>query len=404
MRLRIIALIISLLGFLANVAVAQTAATSPEKSISLSKAQKQELQQMLDTSDRAIQLEAINTLRQCRHNDALPLLKNYLKNSTVQDANYIEAEKAVKYFEHQEKNASGIQNLFSGLSLGSILILVALGLSIIYGLARIINMAHGEFMMIGAYTTFCMQQLFVTIFGEGASDIAWFASLPISFLVSAMFGLAVERLVIRHLYNRPLESLLATWGISLILIQLVRTIFGDLTTVKSPACLAGSIDFESGVSLPYNRLFIMGLTAVVFVAVVLVFQKTRLGIKIRAVTQNRNMAAAVGISTSRIDMLTFAIGSGLAGLAGCAITLIGNVVPDMGQTYIVDSFIVVVTGGVGKLAGTVVSGLGIGIFSKIFEGLFEAVYGKVLILLLVIVFLQKRPQGIFRDKGRVGED
>ncbi len=259
-------------------------------------------------------------------------------------------------------------------------------------------------MMIGAYTTFCMQQLFIMIFGEGASDIAWFVSLPISFVVSALFGLAVERLVIRHLYNRPLESLLATWGISLILIQLVRTIFGDLTTVKSPACLAGSIDFESGLSLPYNRLFIMGLTVIVFVAVVLVFQKTRLGIKIRAVTQNRNMAAAVGISTSRIDMLTFAIGSGLAGLAGCAITLIGNVVPDMGQTYIVDSFIVVVTGGVGKLAGTVVSGLGIGIFSKIFEGLFEAVYGKVLILLLVIVFLQKRPQGIFRDKGRVGED
>ncbi|MDO4497492.1 MAG: urea ABC transporter permease subunit UrtB [Bacteroidales bacterium] len=350
------------------------------------------------------QYDAIQKLGELPIGEGLPLLQEYVGVPALDPGCEVAARNAIKALEHKQKNIDGIQNIFSGLSLGSILILVALGLSIIYGLAHIINMAHGEFMMIGAYTTYCMQLLFQEFLPASWFDAAWFLSLPISFAVSALFGLAIERLVIRHLYSRPLESLLATWGISLILIQLARTIFGDLTTVKSPLCLSGGITFDNGIVLPYNRLFIMALTAIVFLGVMLVFQKTRLGMKIRAVTQNRNMAACVGISTKRIDMLTFAIGSGLAGLAGCAITLIGNVVPDMGQTYIVDSFIVVVTGGVGKLFGCVVSGLGIGILSKIFESMFEAVYGKVLILLFVIIFLQKRPQGLFRDKGRVAED
>jgi urea transport system permease protein len=296
------------------------------------------------------------------------------------------------------------QNIFSGISLGSILILVALGLNIIYGLAGIINMSHGEFIMIGAYTTYCMQQIFIACMPQSWFNLAFYFALPAAFIVAGLFGLVIERLVIRHLYNRPLESLLATWGISLILIQLARNIFGDLTSVKAPALLTGGMEVAEGLILPYNRLFIIAFGAVVFVLVYLVFKKTRLGVKIRAVTQNRNMSACVGISTEQIDMVTFMLGSGLAGIAGWAITLIGNIVPNMGQTYIVDSFLVVVTGGVGKLVGCVVSGLGIGIFSKVFEIGFEAVYGKVLILILIIVFLQYKPKGLFPDRGRIGDD
>ncbi|MFR9597385.1 MAG: urea ABC transporter permease subunit UrtB, partial [Rikenellaceae bacterium] len=258
--------------------------------------------------------------------------------------------------------------------------------------------------MIGAYTTYCIQQLFERFLPESIFDLAFFVSLPISFLVAALFGLVIERLVLRHLYSRLLESMLATLGISLILIQLARSIFGDLTTVKAPAILSGGIYLDSGLILPYNRLFIIALTILIFIGVYLLFQRTRLGVRIRAVTQNRNMSACVGISTKKIDMITFMFGSGLAGVAGCAITLIGNVVPNMGQTYIVDSFLVVVTGGVGKLAGCAISGLGIGVLSKFFEAGFEAVYGKVLILLFIIIFLQYRPKGLFADKGRIGDD
>ncbi|MDR0733186.1 MAG: urea ABC transporter permease subunit UrtB [Dysgonamonadaceae bacterium] len=296
------------------------------------------------------------------------------------------------------------QNIFSGISLGSILLLVALGLNIIYGLAGVINMSHGEFIMIGAYTTYCMQQIFIAYMPQEWFHLAFYFSLPAAFVVASLFGLMVERLVIRHLYNRPLESLLATWGVSLVLIQLARNIFGDLTSVKSPALLTGGLKIAEGLILPYNRLFIIAFSAAVFAAVYFIFQKTRLGVKIRAVTQNRNMSACVGISTERIDMATFMLGSGLAGIAGWAITLIGNIVPNMGQTYIVDSFLVVVTGGVGKLAGCAASGLGIGIFSKVFEIGFEAVYGKALILILIIVFLQYKPRGLFPDKGRIAND
>lgn len=298
-----------------------------------------------------------------------------------------------------------IQNIFSGLSLGSILILVALGLSIIYGLAGIINMSHGEFVMVGAYTTYCIQQLFIAFLPPTWIDIAFFVSLPISFFSSALVGLIIERLIIRHLYNRPLESLLATWGISLILIQVARNIFGDLTSIKTPVILSGGFEIIEGqLILPYNRLFIMLVSVVILILVYILFQKTRLGIQIRSVTQNRNISACVGISTQKIDMITFMLGSGLAGIAGCAITLIGNIVPNMGQTYIVDSFLVVVVGGIGKLLGCVVSGLGIGIFSKIFEIRFEAVYGKVLILVLIIIFLQYKPKGFFPEKGRIEDN
>ncbi len=328
----------------------------------------------------------------------------YAERDDLSTHNHAKSKSLVAYYEMIVRNNKLYQNIFSGLSLGSILVLISLGLSIVYGLAGIINMSHGEFLMIGAYTTYCVQQLFVAFLPESMFDLAFFLSLPQSFIVAALFGLVVERLILRHLYSRPLESMLATLGLSLILIQLARSIFGDLTTVKAPAILSGGYTLSSGLILPYNRLFIIGLTIVVFVGVYLLFQRTRLGVRIRAVTQNRNMSACVGISTQRIDMITFMLGSGLAGLAGCAITLIGNVVPNMGQTYIVDSFLVVVTGGVGKLAGCALSGMSIGVLSKFFEVGFEAVYGKVLILLLIIVFLQYRPKGLFADKGRIGDD
>jgi len=296
-----------------------------------------------------------------------------------------------------------IQTFFSGISLGSIMVLIALGLGIVYGLAGVINMAHGEFMMIGAYTTFCMQSLFIDILGI-KSDLFFWISLPLSFIVAGIFGFIIERLIVRHLYSRPLESLLATWGVSLVLVQLARTIFGDLTAVKTPAILSGGWEAIPHLVLPYNRLFIIFLTLLTVAAVYYMLFKSRTGLRIRAVTQNRNMSSCLGVETRKVDALTFFIGSGLAGLAGCAITLIGNVVPDMGQTYIVDSFLVVVSGGVGKLAGTILSGLSIGILTKSLELPFEAVFGKVFILSMIILFLQFKPKGLFPDKGRSSED
>jgi urea transport system permease protein len=308
------------------------------------------------------------------------------------------AEAAITELESKHNRLGIIQNAFSGLSLGSILIMVALGLSIIYGLAGIINMAHGEFLMIGAYTTFVIQSLLPK------GDLFFWISLPVSFLVAGAFGFIIERLIIRYLYSRPLESLLATWGVSLVLIQFARTLFGDLTAVRTPAVLSGGWEVTSHLMLPYNRLFIIGLCLFMICITYYTLYKTRLGLRLRAVTQNRNMSSCLGIETSKVDAITFFLGSGLAGTAGCAMTLIGNVVPDMGQTYIVDSFLVVVTGGVGNVAGTIVSGFGIGFVFKILESFFEAVYGKVLILAIIILFLQFKPKGLFPDKGRIAED
>jgi len=303
-----------------------------------------------------------------------------------------------------DSSGTYVQNLFGGISLGSILILVSLGLAIVYGLAGIINMAHGEFLMIGAYTTYSVQVFFTNVLHVQSTNWFFIAALPVSFIVAGLAGLLLERLIIRHLYAKPLESLLATWGVSLILIQTARSLFGDLTAVKLPEMLAGGWRVNENLVLPYNRLFIIALTIVVLIALYRTLTATRLGMQIRAVTQNRSMSACLGINTKRIDAMTFFIGSGLAGLAGCAMTLIGNVVPDMGQTYIVDAFLTVVIGGVGKLLGTITAGLGIGIFSKVLEAFFEAVYGKVLILLLIMLFMQFKPRGIFPDKGRTAAD
>ncbi len=290
--------------------------------------------------------------------------------------------------------------IFTGVSLGSILLLVALGLAITYGLMGVINMAHGELMMIGAYATYLMQNLFKAYL-PGAFDAYMLVAVPMSFLAAALVGAALERSVIRWLYGRPLETLLATWGISLMLQQAVRSIFGAQNVpVENPAWLSGGVDVMSNLTLPFNRIAIIAFALLVLVGVWALITRTRLGLFVRGVTQNRRMAACMGVDTARIDTYAFALGSGIAGLAGCALSQVGNVGPDLGQGYIVDSFMVVVLGGVGQLAGTVYAALGLGVLNKLLEGLSGAVLAKIMVLVLIVVFIQKRPQGIFALKGR----
>jgi urea transport system permease protein len=293
--------------------------------------------------------------------------------------------------------------LFTGVSLGSILLLAALGLAITYGLMGVINMAHGELIMIGAYATYFMQNLFRQWL-PGAFDWYVVAAIPFSFIASALVGAAMERSVIRWLYGRPLETLLATWGISLILMQCVRTLFGAQNVgVENPAWLSGGVQVLPNLVLPYNRLAILAFAALVLAGMALLIGKTRLGLFVRGVTQNRRMASCVGVNTARVDTYAFALGAGIAGLAGCALSQVGNVGPDLGQGYIVDSFMVVVLGGVGQIAGTVYAGLGLGILNKLLEGWQGAVLAKIMVLVFIIVFIQKRPQGIFALKGRSAE-
>ena len=310
---------------------------------------------------------------------------------------------AIKRIERWGLLTQAIEIAFQGLSLSSILLLMALGLAIVFGLMGVINMAHGELMALGAYSTFLMQGWFTAHF-PGHFDYYFLAALPFSFLVSAAVGFVLERGVIRFLYGRPLETLLLTWGISLIIQQGLRLWFGAANVdVTSPRWLSGGIPVMIGVQLPYNRLFIIGLAAVCVAGMYLLLFRTDAGLRIRAVTQNRGMAACLGVRARWVDAGTFALGAGLAGLAGCAITQIGNVGPELGQNYIVDSFMVVVTGGVGKLLGSILAAVGIGGLNKIIEPGLGAVFGKVLILVLVILFIQRRPSGLFATKGRYAE-
>ena len=293
--------------------------------------------------------------------------------------------------------------LFTGASLGSILLLAALGLAITYGLMGVINMAHGELLMIGAYATWLVQSVFKTYL-PGAFDWYIAAAIPASFLAAALVGAAMERSVIRWLYGRPLETLLATWGISLILMQTVRTLFGAQNVgVENPSWLSGGVQVLPNLTLPYNRIAILVFAALVLLGVVLLISKTRLGLFVRGVTQNRRMAACMGVNTARVDTYAFSLGSGIAGLGGCALSQVGNVGPDLGQGYIVDSFMVVVLGGVGQLAGTVYAALGLGVLNKLLEGWQGAVLAKIMVLILIVIFIQKRPQGIFAMKGRSAE-
>lgn len=296
-----------------------------------------------------------------------------------------------------------IGQVFSGLSLGSILLLAALGLAITYGLLGVINMAHGEMLMLGAYSAYLVQSLFQQLAPH------WLAlyplvALPVAFFITAGIGMALERTVIRHLYGRPLETLLATWGISLMLIQGVRMIFGAQNLeVANPAWLSGGVQLLPNLVLPWNRIAVIVFVVIVLLLTWLLLNKTRLGLQVRAVTQNRAMAACCGVATGKVDMLAFGLGSGIAGLGGVALSQLGNVGPELGQGYIIDSFLVVVLGGVGQLAGSVVAALGLGMLNKILEPQIGAVLGKILILVLIILFIQKRPQGLFALKGRVSD-
>ena len=291
------------------------------------------------------------------------------------------------------------ETLYFGLSLGSVLVLEAIGLAITFGVMGVINMAHGELMMLGAYTTWGMQQLL-----PGQPGLALILSIPAGFLVAAMAGIVIERSVIQHLKGRPLETLLATFGVSLILQQLVRTLISPLNrSVVTPDWMSGSIMINEALSLTLNRLYVIGFALVVFAGLMLIMRKTRLGLEVRAVTQNRAMARSMGIRATRVDILTFGLGSGVAGLAGVALSQITNVGPNLGQSYIIDSFMVVVFGGVGNLWGTLLAGLSLGTINQMLEPWAGAVLAKIIVLVFIILFIQKRPRGLFPQKGRAAE-
>jgi urea transport system permease protein len=362
----------------------------------------------LGSKDKATRLGAIRSLADSRDPNTkkllLPLLEKKGGTFVEPDADLrSEAELSLRAIDSRLTAGEMVGRVFSGISLGSVLLLVALGLAITYGLMGVINMAHGELMMIGAYATYVVQNLFRS-FAPGAFDWYLLAALPAAFITSALVGMALERSVIRFLYGRPLETLLATWGISLILIQTVRTTFGAQNVqVENPTWMSGGIQLFSNLVLPFNRIVIIGFAAAVVVLIWTLLTRTRLGLFVRGVTQNRPMASCLGVPTSRVDTYAFGLGSGIAGLAGCALSQIGNVGPDLGQSYIVDSFMVVVLGGVGQLAGTVYAAMGLGVVNKFLEAWSGAVLAKIAVLVFIIVFIQKRPQGLFALKGRMAD-
>ena len=296
------------------------------------------------------------------------------------------------------------QHTFAGLSLGSILVLLALGLSIIFGLMRVINLAHGEFMMVGAYTAYVTAEIFKSYAPPSLFDAYYLLAVPLAFLVAGAVGWLCEITIIRHLYGRPIETLLATWGISLLLIQSARLAFGDTTSFTPPRLLQGGWEIVPGLVLPLNRVFIIAFCACAVGGVFYLVYRTRFGILLQATTQDRPIASALGVPIRWVDGMTFGLGAGLAGLAGAVVPLYDKINPNMGQSYIVDTFMVVVVGGVGKLAGAVVAGSGLGFMTKYLEPWLEAVYGKLAVLAFVVMFLQWRPSGLFPDRGRLAED
>lgn len=360
----------------------------------------------LASDDPAITAVAADKLGELRSQNGVPALKELVTTGATAEATEQQktvanaAARAIERIETWAAWSSAIETIFRGISLSSILLIMSLGLAIVFGLMGVINMAHGELMMVGAYATFVTQELFKAYLSPSMFDSYFLLAMPVSFLAAAACGFILEATVIRFLYGRPLETMLATWGVSLVLMQAARVYFGDLTAVVAPTWLSAGAQVMVGVYLPYNRIFIIGLSIVCVVGIYLLLFRSSLGLRVRAVMQNRNMSACLGIPTRKVDAYTFAFGSGLAGVAGWALTLIGNVEPGLGQNYIVDSFMVVVTGGVGKLTGTIVASLGIGGLNKFLEPSFGAVYGKVFILVLVILFLQWRPSGLFAIKGR----
>lgn len=359
----------------------------------------------LDGGGRESRLSALGVLE----GNLEPAVRNRLAALTAvrDDGGFAEPDEAVRTA--ARKVLAGIDarlELFSlaetayfGLSLGSVLLLSAIGLAITFGVMGVINMAHGEMMMLGAYTTYVVQLLM-----PNAIDWSLLVAVPAAFLVAGLAGVAIERGVIRFLYGRPLETLLATFGLSLVLQQLVRTVFSPLNrSVATPGWMSGSLEINSALSLTYNRMAIIVFSLMVFVALILVLKRTSLGLKVRAVTQNRPMAKALGVRAGRVDALTFGLGSGIAGVAGVALSQLTNVGPNLGQAYIIDSFMVVVFGGVGNLLGTLVGSLTLGVANKFLEPVSGAVLAKILVLVFIILFIQKRPRGLFPQKGRAAE-
>lgn len=349
-----------------------------------------------------VRRSAVTLLGQSDDPDVQSTLTPFTQPQTEPDAGVrAAAQESLDSIQHRLMWGDLLGQAFMGMSLGSVLLLAALGLAITYGLLGVINMAHGEMLMLGAYATWMVQQAMAQFTPQ------WLAlypvvALPVAFMLTASVGMVLERTVIRHLYGRPLETLLATWGISLMIIQLVRMTFGAQNLeVANPAWLSGGVQVFANLTLPWNRIVVLGFVLLVLFFTWLILNKTRLGLNVRAVTQNRSMAACCGVPTGRVDMLAFGLGSGIAGLGGVALSQLGNVGPELGQGYIIDSFLVVVLGGVGQLAGSVAAAFGLGIFNKILEPQMGAVLGKILILVAIILFIQKRPQGLFALKGRV---
>ncbi len=346
-------------------------------------------------------LAAIDTVAARGDRDALASL-NIIAEATEDEALRAAARKAAAGIETNLQVWNAAQNVWYGLSLGSVLLLAAVGLAITFGVMGVINMAHGEMVMLGAYTTYVVQSVLRGI-SPDLLDVSLLVAIPAAFLVAGAVGVAIERGIIRFLYGRPLETLLATWGISLILQQAVRTIFGPTNQeVANPSWMSGA--FELGLmTITYNRLWILVFALLVLAALMLVLRRTPIGLQMRAVTQNRRMASNMGIRTDRVDAMTFGLGSGIAGIAGVALSQIDNVSPNLGQSYIIDSFMVVVFGGVGNLWGTLVGAMTLGVANKFLEPYAGAVLGKILVLVFIILFIQRRPRGLFALKGRAVE-
>jgi len=353
--------------------------------------------------DEAARLAALDGLAGNATSQVRSLLNEFVASGKASEKVVAAARKALVTVEERLRFWETIGDIFRGVSLGSVLLLAAVGLAITFGVMGVINMAHGEMVMIGAYTTFVVQEVF-RAYAPEAFGFSLAVAVPAAFLMSGLVGIAIERGVIRFLYGRPLETLLATWGISLILQQAVRSMFGPTNRdVGAPEWMSGAVEFSNGLLLTYNRLWIIAFSLIVVGGIVVVLRKTAFGLQMRAVTQNRAMANSMGIRTGAVDALTFGLGSGIAGIAGVALSQIDNVSPNLGQAYIIDSFMVVVFGGVGNIWGTVVGAFSLGIVNKFLEPVAGAVLAKILVLIAIILFIQKRPRGLFALKGRAVE-
>lgn len=359
----------------------------------------------IDADDKVLRTNAVEILSTSVAPEAVAALERIARTNETgdfEDENTALAEQAANGLEQVHSRIrfyKFIENVFFGISLGSVLLLAAVGLAITFGVMGVINMAHGEMIMLGAYTTFAIQQLL-----PGFIEVSVLIAIPCAFLVSGAVGVLIERTVIRHLYGRPLETLLATFGISLVLQQAVRTYNANNVPVETPQWMAGFYQFNGALSFTYNRFYIIVFALLVLAGLALLLRKTMVGLQMRAVTQNRAMANSMGIRSSWVDALTFGLGSGIAGIAGVALSLITNVGPNMGQNYIIDSFMVVVFGGVGNLLGTFYAAMSLGILNKFLEPFAGAVLGKIIVLVFIILFIQWRPRGLFALKGRFVED